>query len=277
MDQNTVLKYLYNNKDIKKFCKDNKLSDNEVVSYFQELCAYKDYLEGCAACDGKTCKAKIKNQLMNIECIDGKLKTSYSPCNKIPSVNNSNYEVLCYTESDIDLISTQARVELMRFLLKFESEYSEKKFTKGIYLWGKCGTGKSLLLYKFGQKLASKGIKVIFAYYPDLVREFQNNFGTSELEALIVKLKKVDVLMIDDIGREANTQYIRDEILGPIMQYRVDNELPMFVSSNRNMKELQKHLSETNNTVDEIKGRALIERFKFLMKEYELVDKDFRN
>ena len=69
----------------------------------------------------------------------------------------------------------------------------------------------------------------------------------------------------------------RDEILGPIMQYRVDNELPMFVSSNRNMKELQKHLSETNNTVDEIKGRALIERFKFLMKEYELVDKDFRN
>ena len=40
---------------------------------------------------------------------------------------------------------------------------------------------------------------------------------------------------------------------------------------------IEKHLSETNTTIDLVKARALVERLKFLMKEYELNDKDFRN
>ena len=105
----------------------------------------------------------------------------------------------------------------------------------------------------------------------------QSSFGTTYQEELILRLKQTDIVVIDDIGREANTQYIRDEVLGPILQYRVDNNLPMFMSSNRNFEMIEKHLSETNTTIDLVKARALVERLKFLMKEYELNDKDFRN
>jgi len=277
MNKEAIVKYLFKNKEVKSFCVKNKLDDNDVIRNFQAISAYKDFLESCDNCDGKNCKAKVKDQIMTLS-YDGRIvEALYEACPKVVKVDTENYEVLCYTENDIELITTQARAMLMGFFQKFIEEYEANKFAKGIYLWGDCGTGKSLLLYKFGQLLASKGIKVVFAYYPDLVREFQNLYGTGELEELIVKLKKVDILMLDDIGRESNTQYIRDEILGPIMQYRVDNELPMFCTSNRNMSGLEKHLSETNTFKDTVKASALIQRFKFLMKEYELKDKDFRN
>lgn len=276
-NKDVILKYLYSNKEVKNFCTKNKLKDDDALRNFQALSAYKEFLESCNNCDGSCCNAKVKDQIMTLT-YDGKIvEAEYEKCPKVVTEDYSNYEVLCYTENNIELVTTQARAMLMGFFQKFIDEYKLKKFAKGIYLWGECGTGKSLLLYKFGQLLSSQGIKVIFAYYPDLVREFQNLIGTGDLEELIVKLKKVDILILDDIGRESNTQYVRDEILGPIMQYRVDNELPMFVTSNRDMKGLEKHLSETNTFKDTVKASALIERFKFLMKEYELKDKDFRN
>ena len=38
----------------------------------------------------------------------------------------------------------------------------------------------------------------------------------------------VPVLILDDIGSEMNTQWVRDEVLGPILQFRMLEELPTF-------------------------------------------------
>ena len=114
-------------------------------------------------------------------------------------------------------------------------------------------------------------------YYPDFVRRVQSSFGDGDnIEDLVYRLKTCDVLMLDDLGRESNTSYIRDEILGPILQYRCDNYLPMFVSSNRSIKLLIEHLSDASGKIDTIKGKAIASRLEFLMDECLLDDVDFR-
>ncbi len=277
MNEQRIIDYLYTNKEVKAFCEKNKLSSKEIFNGFAALSAYKDCLESCTNCDGKTCKAQNTNFKVELEVKDGKVVSNLYKCPLVDEKNPNNFEVLNYTQKDVDMEITSARYGLLTFMEKFKNDYFSSGKAKGIYLWGACGTGKSFLLYKFAQSLVSKGAKVLFAYYPDLVREIQSSFGTTYQEELILKLKQTDIVIIDDIGREANTQYIRDEVLGPILQYRVDNNLPMFMSSNRNFDMIEKHLSETNSTIDLVKARAILERFKFLMKEYELVDKDFRN
>lgn len=42
-------------------------------------------------------------------------------------------------------------------------------------------------------------------------------------------VKKSDLLLIDDIGAENISAWSRDEILGPIIQYRMDEKLPTFL------------------------------------------------
>ena len=85
-----------------------------------------------------------------------------------------------------------------------------------------------------------------------------------------------DILLIDDIGAENNSAWARDEVLGTILQYRMDNDLTTFFTSNFTIEELESILSETSKGTDEIKSRRIIERIKYLTIEEKLVSKNKR-
>ena len=89
-------------------------------------------------------------------------------------------------------------------------------------------------------------------------------------------LKKSDVLLIDDIGAESVTSWSRDEILGTILQYRMDSGLPTFFTSNLTIEELETHLSNTKGSVDIVKAKRIIERIKHLTEDLELVSDNRR-
>ena len=89
-------------------------------------------------------------------------------------------------------------------------------------------------------------------------------------------IKKVPLLLIDDIGAESTTPWSRDEILMPILQYRMDSSLPTFFTSNCTLKELESHFSNSKNGIEEVKARRIIERIKQLTEEIKLVSDNLR-
>ena len=48
--------------------------------------------------------------------------------------------------------------------------------------------------------------------------------------------------MLDDIRAEEVTPWVRDEVIGPLLHYRMVHELPTFFSSNFDYSELEHHL-----------------------------------
>ncbi len=84
------------------------------------------------------------------------------------------------------------------------------------------------------------------------------------------------MLLIDDIGAENSTPWARDEILGPILQYRMEQNLTTFFTSNLSLKDLEIHLSITSSGVDKVKSRRIIERIKYLSNEKKLVSENKR-
>ena len=93
----------------------------------------------------------------------------------------------------------------------------------------------------------------------------------SLVEDKVNYLKNVDILLIDDIGAENVTAWGRDEILGTILQYRMNNKLSTFFTSNLTLEELEVHLSLSKNSEDKVKARRIIERIKELTEDLELV------
>ena len=87
----------------------------------------------------------------------------------------------------------------------------------------------------------------------------------------------VDILLIDDIGAEKVTEWSRDEVLGTILQNRMNNHKTTFFTSNLTIKELEQHLSLVNNGVDFVKARRIIERIKQLTLDMELISENRRN
>ena len=89
-------------------------------------------------------------------------------------------------------------------------------------------------------------------------------------------IKKVPLLLLDDIGAENLTSWARDEIIGTLLQYRMDEKLPTFFTSNLDLKQLEEHFSTTNAGVDKLKARRIIERIRFLTKDFCLTSRNRR-
>ena len=120
----------------------------------------------------------------------------------------------------------------------------------------------------------NKNIRTEIVYFPELLRNLKDNWGSYEDK--ISYLEDVDLLLIDDIGAEKVTEWGRDEVLGTILQYRMDKGKTTFFTSNLTIEELEHHLSLTNNNVDNVKARRIIERIKQLTEKIELISDNRR-
>lgn len=273
-----VLDDLLSNKTIEVFCKANKLTENDILMNIVPLSQYKNVMEVCSCCDGKTgCKSLVPDLTCKLVYSDGSVKVEYLDCELANKMKPTNLELMYYKASEDKVIVNDARSKIFTMMTKYLDNYKKGELNKGLYIHGKCGVGKSFLAYNFAQKLTQKGVKVIFAYYPDLIREIKNNMGTIEMEKKINKIKQVEVLFLDDLGAENNTAYVRDDILSPILQYRMNNDLSTFFTSNCSLEELFEHFSETNYESDNKKAVRIIDRIRYLSSPVELNDKNYRN
>ena len=88
------------------------------------------------------------------------------------------------------------------------------------------------------------------------------------LEEIINRLKTIDVLMLDDLGSENLSSWLRDEILGPILNYRYEAHKPVCISSNLSIEELSEHFSKTSDSIDTVKGARLMKRLQGVCGNY---------
>ena len=90
-------------------------------------------------------------------------------------------------------------------------------------------------------------------------------------------IKKVPLLLIDDIGAENVTAWGRDEILGTILQYRMEEGLTTFFTSNLTYEELESALSLSRGKVDSVKATRIIERIKNLTNNMTIIGENKRD
>lgn len=167
------------------------------------------------------------------------------------------------------------RIEIIKAIKNFINEYKKGTNPKGIYLHGSFGSGKTYLISALFNELAKSGTTSVIIHTPELLRSLKDSFSTDYSEKFYL-LKHTPLLLLDDIGAEYLTAWGRDEVIEPILQYRMDEGLPTFFTSNFTILELEKHFTTVSNSIDKVKARRIIERIKQLSVEVELISKNLR-
>jgi DNA replication protein DnaC len=119
--------------------------------------------------------------------------------------------------------------------------------TRGLMLWGDAGRGKSYTLSALAREFIVQGFTVARATYEMLCLRLRDSFraksGESEL-AIIKPYLEADKLIIEDIGTtksEGNQESdfsVRTILV--LIDYRLENCLPTFITTNRPVEELEK-------------------------------------
>ena len=265
-----------------------KLTDEEGMKYTSKLEHTIENLKNCENCKClNECKNEVNGCVYYPEKKDDKLDFKYVACkyknkyieeskiNKSFTLGISN-EIKNASMSEID-INDKKRVELIKWLKNFYDEYPNSK--KGLYLHGSFGSGKTYLVAALLNELAKKNYKTVIMYYPEMLSRLKSTFDSTveSYNEVFDIIKTCDILLIDDIGAETVTNWSRDEILGTILQYRMEHELSTFLTSNLTIEELETHLSLVKNNMDKVKARRIIERIKQLTTDMELISVNRRN
>ncbi|WP_068773940.1 primosomal protein DnaI [Paenibacillus sp. FJAT-26967] len=168
-----------------------------------------------------------------------------------------------HTYADIlrtDLQRAKAVDQLNDYVIRTAEEGPLKK---GLYLQGSFGTGKTFLMCYMLYQLAKKGFTGAIVYMPDFAEDLKGMFGDPQkLRETIELLKETDLLVFDDIGAENLNPWLRDHVIGAILNYRM-NRKPTFFTSNYDLNALEKHFSFTNKDGDEeFKGQRIMDRIR---------------
>jgi len=275
------------NKEFKMYVDNLDIKDEVLMKYTSSLeDSFVEY-KNCTKCKNlDNCKNKVKGYAYTPNK-DGNLITfSYVACDKeINNIEKNEYK------ENIDLFDmpkeiTEAsfknlykddssRLPIIKYFNEFINHYNDDKKPKGLYLTGSFGSGKTYLIAALFNEMAKKNIKSVLIYYPEFLRSLKASFQTDYTEKFNY-IKKVPLLLLDDIGAENCSNWSRDEILGPILQYRMESNLPTFFTSNLTLEELENSLSITSSGVDKVKARRIIERIKQLTTTMELISKNRR-
>ena len=234
-------------------------------------------LKNCRECKGLLhCHNKVEGHVYIPEIASQNLRFDYISCKYQKELNqerlakeNAVNEIANARMKDID-VTDKNRVKLVKWLKNFYDQYATVNTLKGLYLHGSFGSGKTFLLAALLNELhLKKGANIAVVYWPEALSDMKEDFAL--VADKLNYYQNVDILLIDDIGAEKVTEWGRDEILGTILQTRMNQKLTTFFTSNCTIEELEQNLAITKNGVDKVKARRIIERIKQLTTDMELI------
>lgn len=266
----------------KKLVNRLEVLDEDAMKYTSSLQNTVCELNNCSNCDGLLyCKNRLDGHVFFPTKNGRQIIFAYAPCkyqkeaqDKENNRHTREKDILNAKMSDID-VTDKKRYDVIKWLKSFYDTYDRTEAQKGLYLHGNFGCGKTYLIAALFNELAKKKIRTEIVYFPELLRDIKCDFDSygDRLEYL----EDVDLLLIDDIGAEKVTEWSRDEILGTILQKRMNNYKTTFFTSNLNISELESHLKGKSFAIDdEIKARRIIERIKQLTIDMEMIGENKR-
>lgn len=268
-----------------------KLKREYLIHYTSSLKQCAGDYTNCKHCPGLIeCKNQIEGYAYLPKNEQGNITFSYRPCKyKKKMVSKTKYQnnmTICSVPEEIKNASfnkihktDKKRFDTIIWLTNFLNTYKENPHQKGLYLCGNFGSGKTYLISALFNELAKENVKSAIIFWPEYLRDLKSSFNSeykNEFNNKFNAIKKSPLLLIDDLGAESITSWSRDEILCPILQYRMEEKLPTFITSNLDKKALENHLAITSKGDEIVKAGRIISRIEQLTDYKEMISKNLR-
>lgn len=154
-------------------------------------------------------------------------------------------------------VVTEQNKTLLKMLQDyFDNSYKNVSLGFGMYIWGTPGTGKTHALYTLANEFVKHDIcEIYYTSFVELFDLLRKNFtDINAQEELKDKLKKVEILFLDDIGAEhikKDSEWYQG-VIYEIINYRYEHEKPVICSSNSSRANLVKEQNYEERVVQRL-------------------------
>lgn len=215
------------------------IKKEEIRYYLPLLLTVLDERKACASCPGLAeCPFPEKGMVRTLQLDPGgRLSSSLGYCKKAQEKADRDKHFLCrdFPKEWRDL-PYNTILRQVRFKPLSEAYLLAKKKgspTPWVYIYSESGVGKSYGLAALANFIAQKGMEVA---YLDTAKRFDILKGLAieekeRFQSEMNLLSKVDCLFLDGFGDEFKSEYVRDQILLPLLIARSRDRLLTFFAS----------------------------------------------
>lgn len=171
---------------------------------------------------------------------------------------------------------TPERRRWLRVAKEYADHFAEKMISgDGLYIEGTNGTGKTHLAAAIALQLIDAGVPVVCKTSAELLSDVKKAFDDSTVsEAAILRAyKEVDLLIIDDLGKEQVTDWSISTLYN-ILNDRYEDMKPTIITTNFGAEDLVD--AETPKGFDGSKAKAIVSRLREVSTVLTMVGEDYR-
>ncbi len=166
---------------------------------------------------------------------------------------NCNIKLQDFSEFSIEYYSDEIDPKLgvsprQKMALNFKAckDYSENFSPEAIslFLCGNTGLGKTLLSSCIAKEVLKRGYTVAFDSIQNILKAIEDeHFGRVSNRDTVKVITEVDLLILDDLGAEFASSFYFSALYN-IINTRINKNLPLIISTNFSLEELQKRYDD---------------------------------
>jgi primosomal protein DnaI len=278
-------------KSVREFILANPtLPENEIERNISRLFEYRNERNNCFACTSiDTCPNMMKGFAPELFIERNQIQIRYNICQKKQNADErkrqqtlikSLYvpkEILSASFDTLDR-GERSRINAIAKAFEFATTTVPGETGEGLFLHGEFGVGKTYIMGAVANLLADRNIASMLVYTPDFFRELKSGINDGSYIEKLELVKKVPVLILDDLGAETMSSWIRDDILGVILQHRMLEKLPTLYTSNFDFELLEEHLAYSQKGgIEQLKSKRIMERIRHYAQPLYIEGENRRN
>jgi DNA replication protein DnaC len=143
-------------------------------------------------------------------------------------------------------LSSEERQKGYYAAMRFTESFRENNHTRGLFLYGSVGTGKTHLAAAVANSLMADAIPVLFGTAVSLLTRIKAGWQDDSDSKVVDALCRVPLLIIDDLGKEfvkrSDGWSWAQEQIYQVINRRYEDYLPVVITTNLDLTELSRRL-----------------------------------
>ena len=125
--------------------------------------------------------------------------------------------------------------KVIRQARRYADNFAEmKERGKGLLLYGDCGVGKTYAAACIVNALVDSGVPCLMTSFSRVLNAL---WSAEDKQSYIDSLNQVELLVIDDLGAERQSEYVAEQVFN-VIDTRSRAKLPMIVTTNLTLREM---------------------------------------